>query len=80
MGHEKRASKEQAPIGEGARQPGPLPNWTAIFTIHDRLTPPGYAETVIDMQDNPSEQERQRRRDRSSGRPAHWTSLKHGAD
>ena len=54
------------------------PDWTAIFTLRPDLDPPGFAETVIDMQDNPSEQERQRRRDRSSGRPAHWTSLKHG--
>ena len=56
------------------------PDWTAIFTLRPDLDPPGYAETVIDMQDNPSEHERHRRRDRSSGRPAHWTSLKHGAD
>jgi ribosomal protein S14 len=35
---------------------------------------------VIDMHEHPSEQVRQRRRDRSSGRPAHWPSLKHGAD
>ena len=54
------------------------PDWTAIFTLRPDLDPPGYAETVIDMQDNPSEHERQRRRDRSNGRPAHWTSLKHG--
>ena len=58
----------------------PLPDWIAIFTRRDDLTPPGYAETVIDMHENPSEHVRQRRRDRSSGRPAHWPSLKHGAD
>lgn len=58
----------------------PQPDWTAIFTLRDDLTPPGYAETVIDMHEHPSEEVRQRRRDRSSGRPAHWTSLKHGAD
>jgi hypothetical protein len=60
--------------------PAPLPDWIAIFTRRDDLTPPGYAETVIDMHEHPSEQVRQRRRDRNSGRPAHWPSLKHGAD
>ena len=58
----------------------PVPDWTAIFTLRPDLDPPGYAETVIDMHENPSEQARQRRRDRSGRRPAHWTSLKHGAD
>ena len=56
------------------------PDWTAIFTLRPDLDPPGYAATVIDMHENPSEEVRQRRRDRSSGRPAHWPSLKHGAD
>jgi len=56
------------------------PDWTAIFTLRPDLDPPGYRETVLDMQQNTSEHERQRRRDRSSGRAAHWPSLKHGAD
>ena len=55
-------------------------DWTAIFTLRPDLEPPGYAETVIDMHENPSEHVKQRRRDRSSGMPAHWPSLKHGAD
>ena len=58
----------------------PQPDWTAIFTLRPDLEPPGYEATVIDMHENPSEEVRQRRRDRSSGRPAHWPSLKHGAD
>lgn len=55
-------------------------DWTAIFTLRPDLDPPGYRATVNDMHEHPSEQVRQRRRDRSSGRPAHWPSLKHGAD
>jgi hypothetical protein len=31
----------------------PQPDWIAIFTTHDRLTPPGYAETFIAMQGLP---------------------------
>ena len=66
-------------MGDGDSVLMPQPDWTAIFTVRPELDPPGYAETVIDMHENPSEHVRQRRRDRSSGRPAHWTSLKHGA-
>lgn len=31
----------------------PAPNWTSIFTLRDDLTPPGYAETVLYVLDNP---------------------------
>jgi hypothetical protein len=31
----------------------PAPNWTSIFTLRDDLTPPGYAETVLHILDNP---------------------------
>jgi hypothetical protein len=29
------------------------PNWTSIFTLHPELDPPGYAETLIWLEDNP---------------------------
>lgn len=57
----------------------PQPDWTAIFTLRPDLDPPGYAETVIDMIENPRERPA-RGKSRSKGKPAHWTSLKHGAD
>ena len=31
----------------------PAPDWTAIFTLRPELDPPGYAETVIYILDNP---------------------------
>ena len=31
----------------------PAPNWTEIFTLRPELDPPGYAETVIHILDNP---------------------------
>lgn len=31
----------------------PLPNWTAIFTLRPELEPPGYAETLIHIAENP---------------------------
>ncbi len=42
-------------MGESTQYPriSPAPNWTSIFTLRDDLTPPGYAETVIYVLDNP---------------------------
>jgi len=57
----------------------PLPDWTAIFTLRPDLDPPGYAETVIDMIENPRERPA-RGTVRSNGPDAHWPSLKQGAD
>lgn len=31
----------------------PLPNWTAAFTLRPDLEPPGYAETLIRILENP---------------------------
>jgi len=36
-----------------SKMSAPLPNWTAIFTLRPELDPPGYAETVIHILDNP---------------------------
>lgn len=57
----------------------PQPDWTAIFTLRPDLDPPGYAETVIDMLENPRERPA-RGKSRSSKRPSRFPSLKHGAD
>ena len=57
----------------------PQPNWTAIFTLHDELTPPGYAETFIDMIENPGRRAA-RKESRKPGKEARFPSLKHGAD
>lgn len=78
MGDEKPAGEEQKAVPKRTRQPGPLPNWTAIFSIHDELTPPGYAETVIDMIDRPWVPPERRSHSSSNG-PGHFPSLKHGA-
>jgi hypothetical protein len=53
MGDNEPAGEKQGPFTPASRQPGPLPNWTAIFTVHDRLTPPGFAEVFIDIHENP---------------------------
>lgn len=55
------------------------PDWVAIFTLRPDLEPPGYAETVIDMLENPRERPA-RGKHRGSKREAHWPSLKHGTD
>ena len=34
----------------------PAPNWTSIFTLRPELDPPGYAEIVIWLADNPYEE------------------------
>jgi hypothetical protein len=57
----------------------PLPDWTAIFTLRDDLTPPGYAETVIDMIENPRERPAGGK-PKDSKRPNTFPSLKHGSD
>lgn len=31
----------------------PAPNWTSIFTLRPDLDAPGYAETFIEIQENP---------------------------
>jgi hypothetical protein len=33
----------------------PLPDWTAIFTLHPELEPPGYAEIFIHILNNPKQ-------------------------
>lgn len=33
----------------------PSPDWTAIFTLHPELEPPGYAEIFIDILNNPKQ-------------------------
>lgn len=53
-----------------------LPDWTAIFTLRPDLEPPGYAETVLDMIDNPRERPA-RGKSMSKGKAAHWTAIKH---
>jgi len=57
----------------------PQPDWIAIFTLRPDLDPPGYAETVIDMIENPRERPA-RGTVRDSSGPGHFPSLKHGAD
>lgn len=57
----------------------PQPNWTSIFTLRPELDPPGYAETVIDMIENPKER-RPRGKGSGKGKDARWPSLKHGAE
>lgn len=39
----------------------PAPNWTEIFTMRPELDPPGYAETIIWMADNPYEERKKAR-------------------
>jgi hypothetical protein len=57
------------------------PDWTAIFTLRPDLDPPGYAETVIDMQDNPRERPaRGKSKGKGKSKPTRYPSLKHGAD
>lgn len=55
------------------------PDWTAIFTLHPELDPPGYAETFLYMLENPSER-RKRGKSRSKAKPAQSSSLKHTTD
>lgn len=55
------------------------PNWTAIFTLRPELDPPGYAETFIDMIENPGRRAA-RKESRKPGKEARFPSLKHGAD
>lgn len=57
----------------------PQPDWVAIFTLRPDLDPPGFAETVLDMIENPRERPA-RGKSRSKGRLARWPSAKHGAD
>jgi hypothetical protein len=57
----------------------PEPDWIAIFTLRPDLDPPGYAETVIDMLENPRERAARGKPSSSSG-ANRWPSLKHGAD
>lgn len=54
------------------------PDWVAIFTVRPDLDPPGYAETVIDMLENP--RKRPARGKRGPSRPGRFPSLKHGTD
>lgn len=35
------------------RKISPAPNWVSIFTLRDDLNPPGYAETFLEIQENP---------------------------
>lgn len=56
----------------------PQPDWTAIFTLRPDLDPPGYAETVIDMVENPRERPA-RGKSKGKGKEARFPSLKHGA-
>ena len=53
----------------------PLPDWTAIFTVHPELDPPGYAETFIEMAGNRRERPA---RGKGKGKEARFPSLKHG--
>ena len=55
------------------------PDWVAIFTLRPDLEPPGYAETLIDMLENPRERPA-RGKSRGGKREARFPSLKHGAD
>jgi len=55
------------------------PDWVAIFTLRPDLDPPGYAETVLDMIENPRERPA-RGKSKGSKRPNRFPSLKHGAD
>lgn len=52
------------------------PDWTAIFTLRPSLDPPGYAETVIDMVENPRERPKCGK-SKGKGKEAHWTPIKH---
>lgn len=54
----------------------PPPNWTAIFTLRPELDPPGYAETVIDMVENPRERPA-RGKSKGKGEKPRWTPIKH---
>ena len=56
----------------------PLPNWTEVFTRRPELEAPGYAETFLDMVDNPKERPA-RGTVRGKGKEARFPSLKHGA-
>jgi hypothetical protein len=38
---------------DDSKMSAPLPNWTATFTLRPDLEPPGYAETVIYILENP---------------------------
>ena len=31
----------------------PAPNWVSIFTLRDDLSPPGYVETFLEIQEHP---------------------------
>ena len=55
----------------------PQPDWTAIFTLHPELDPPGYAATVIDMAENPRRERPKCGKSRSKAKPAQWTPIKH---
>lgn len=54
----------------------PQPDWVAIFTLHPELESPGYAETFLDMVENPRERPA-RGKSRGKGKEARFPSAKH---
>ena len=44
------------------------PDWTAIFTLHPELDPPGYAETVIFIHEHPYSERKKKKEKKSSNK------------
>ncbi|NCU71508.1 MAG: hypothetical protein EBY66_00595 [Candidatus Fonsibacter lacus] len=54
-------------MNSGYPKISPAPNWVSIFTLRDDLSPPGYIETFLEIQEHPYVKPGGRQRGKSKG-------------